>query len=210
MKQLILIRHAESEHHVKGLVGGWHDFELSDLGHRQAQVLAARLAEEFGTVPCHLVCSDLKRSVQTATYIGQSLGVTPVPMYALREGSAGSVEGMTHQEARKHYLPPTEPLSDWVSYPGAESWRQVYERVTSCIDQLHGEKHDLVLVVSHQISLHLILCWWLGLDLECRPPVFFALSPAGLSVLHDEPWGGRTVACTNDVAHLYAAGLRTQ
>ena len=210
MKQLILVRHAESEHHLKGLVGGWHDFGLSDLGHRQAQALAARLQKELDTQSCHLVCSDLERSVQTATYIGQSLGVMPIPMAALREESAGVVEGMDQHEARKQYIPPTEPLADWVVYPGAESRRQVYERVIPCLEQLCEAEHDLIVVVSHYVPIHLIICWWMGLDLEYRPMVFFEIEPASLSILHDEPWGGRTVTCTNDIAHLYATGLQTR
>ena len=157
MKRLILIRHAESEHHIKGLVGGWCDFELTDLGHRQAQALAARLHNELSTQTCHLVCSDLKRSVQTATHIGQALGVTPVPMVELREVSSGVVEGMDEKEARKHALPPTEPSGDWVAFPGAESWRQCSERVIPCLEQLYESEHNLLCVVSHWIPIHLAI-----------------------------------------------------
>ena len=65
MTSLLLIRHAQSEHHVRGFVGGWSDWPLSVLGRQQACALAARLRDEYGGVPCVLACSDLARAAQT-------------------------------------------------------------------------------------------------------------------------------------------------
>jgi probable phosphoglycerate mutase len=234
MTSLFLIRHAESMHHVQGLIGGWADFALSPLGRRQAECLAARLRGELDATRARataeagsedralkarateseiaIACSDLRRAVQTAEAIGQALGVAPLPTPALREVTSGIADGMTQTEAERHTVPPTEPLSEWSAYPGAEPWRQVYDRVVPYIEGLLGEGRAprAAIVVTHKIPVHLALCWWLGLGLDHTPAVWFDVQPASLTELRVEPWGGHTVARVNDTAHLYAAGLVTR
>ena len=198
---LYLIRHGAAEHHAQGRVGGWSDLGLTARGRHQAQALAQRLAEELGGTPCRLACSDLGRAVQTAEAIGRALGVLPQPMAALREHSCGIVDGMLATEAVGHYIEPTEPLADWMSYPGAEAWREVYLRVIPCVEQLlQGE--GPVLVVTHKIPIHLTLCWWLGLPLESEPSVWFDVDVGSVSRLREEAWGAHTVLGVNDTAHL--------
>lgn len=43
MKTLYVVTHPQSIHHVEKKVGGWYDTSLTDLGHRQAKAIAARL-----------------------------------------------------------------------------------------------------------------------------------------------------------------------
>jgi probable phosphoglycerate mutase len=43
-RNLSLVTHAQSQHHVQGVVGGWHDTPLTDLGHARLDDLAERLA----------------------------------------------------------------------------------------------------------------------------------------------------------------------
>ncbi len=204
MTSLFLIRHGEAEHHAQGRVGGWSDLGLTARGRRQADALALRLAEELNGTSCRLACSDLGRAVQTAEAIGGALGLSPQPMRALREHSCGIVDGMTAAEAARHYMEPTEPLIDWVSYPGAETWREVYQRVIPCLEQLlQGE--DPVLVVTHKIPIHLTLCWWLGLPLEGGQPVWFDVDVGSVSRLRKEEWGAHAVLGVNDTAHVHDA-----
>jgi probable phosphoglycerate mutase len=198
---LFLIRHGEAEHHAQGRVGGWSDLGLTSRGRRQAHVLGLRLAEELDGVPCRLACSDLGRAVQTAEAIGQALGVLPQPMQALREHSCGIVDGMLVAEAAGHYVEPTEPLADWAAYPGAETWREVHLRVIPCVERLLQEEGP-VLVVTHKIPIHLVLCWWLGLPLESEPSVWFDVDVASVTRLREEAWGAHSVLCVNDTAHL--------
>jgi broad specificity phosphatase PhoE len=185
---LYLIRHGEAEHHVQG--------------RRQADALARCLAEELSGTPCRLACSDLGRAVQTAEAIGQALGVPPQPMQALREHSCGIVDGMPAAEAAAHYIEPTEPLADWVAYPGAETWREVYLRVVPCVEALLQEAGP-VLVVTHKIPVHLVLCWWLGLPLESEPSVWFDVDVGSVTRLRAEAWGAHAVLGVNDTAHVH-------
>jgi probable phosphoglycerate mutase len=207
MKSLILVRHAQSEHHVRKLHGGWGSFGLTALGRFQAERLASRLQDVVGDASRLLVCSDLPRALQTAEIVGQALGVAPHPMPELREPTGGIVDGMSRAEARPHYIEPTEPLADWTPYPGAEPWRKARARIVPCVEHLLEDEHETVLLVSHGVAIHLIVGWWLGLDLDHQPRAWFATEPASITVLKPEPWGGHTVERLNDTAHLYAASL---
>jgi len=64
MKPIILVRHAQSQHHVNGLTGGWTDTGLTDLGRRQAAYLVSRLKQELEGKLVRMVCSALKRAWQ--------------------------------------------------------------------------------------------------------------------------------------------------
>ena len=103
----------------------------------------------------------------------------------------------------------TQPLADWTTYPGAESWRLIYARVSACLERLTRDGQEPLIVVSHAIPTMHALCWWLHLDID--PPhgedIGFAVDPASLTVLRVEAWGAHTVERLNDTAHLYAAGL---
>ncbi len=37
MKRIITIQHCQSEQHINGMMGGWNDWELTELGHAQAR-----------------------------------------------------------------------------------------------------------------------------------------------------------------------------
>ena len=69
MKELILVRHGEAEHIVKGLVGGGSDYPLTNKGRKQAALTGKRLEELYGTRIEGIYSSDLKRASESATII---------------------------------------------------------------------------------------------------------------------------------------------
>jgi probable phosphoglycerate mutase len=86
---VILVRHGQSEHHVRGLTGGWTDTPLTALGHEQARLLAARLRAELPEQDVSVVTSDLARASQTATHIADAFGITHALDARLREHNNG-------------------------------------------------------------------------------------------------------------------------
>ena len=44
-KTLYVVTHPQSTHHTDGLVGGWYDSELTDLGLSQAALIGRRVRE---------------------------------------------------------------------------------------------------------------------------------------------------------------------
>lgn len=208
MRVVIVIRHGESEHHLNGLTGGWTDCGLTDLGRRQASLLAERLARDLAGQPrIGLYCSDLKRAAETAEIVGRTLGLTPVPMRALREFNNGQAAGLTVAEAERIELPRTLPILDWQPHPEAETYRRFYERVATAMDDLDRREAEAALIVTHGGTHNLIVTWWLRLGVDALNRVSFAATTTGVTLLTYNRWNERTIERLNDTSHIYAVGL---
>ncbi len=207
MHRLILIRHAQSEHHVQRLTGGWTDLPLSRLGQAQAQVLAddcrRRLADELSVC---LFSSDLARAAQTAAYVVAALGVAIQMEPALREINNGIAAGLTHDAAKRIELPMTEPVMEWVPYPEGESWRMMVDRVFTGMEQIDLACPTTAVVVTHGNAGVAVIQWWLRLSERCRQGISFELDPASFSELAINPWQERTIVRLNDTGHLQQLG----
>ena len=204
MKHLFVVRHAQSEHHVRGYTGGWTDLPLTTLGHEQAERTAERLAAVLAGRPLRLFSSDLQRAVATAEAIAKRLGVAPRLDHGLRELNNGRAAGLMNAEARALARPRTEPLIDWQHYPDAETWRQMTDRVAACMERLARESVSTAIVVSHAGSGSAIVKWWLGLPESCRHVINFDLELASITELRENDWRERVIARLNDTAHLRA------
>lgn len=47
MRSICVVTHPEATHHVDGVVGGWHDSELTAQGRRQAEAIAQTLGRQL-------------------------------------------------------------------------------------------------------------------------------------------------------------------
>lgn len=214
---LLLVRHAEAQHHVHEVTGGWTDAKLTEMGLRQAGLLAERLKRELPGVTLFLASSELQRARQTAGILGQALGVEPHFFAELKDLNNGAAAGKSKAEARLLATPPQEPFVDWQPYPDAEIWRQFYERI-SCFmeallvrDDLPGvgkaqELEDAALIlVTHAAVIQVVLNWWLSLEVEAM--IRIEVTPTSLTVLRVNRRGERMIERLNDTAHLYVAGI---
>ena len=203
MHRLILIRHAQSDHHIRGLTGGWTDTPLSQLGRAQASALAEHCRQRLaGERSLLLFSSDLARAVQTAEYVGAALGVACRLELALRELGNGVAAGLTQEEAKRIELPRTEPAIDWVPYPEAESWRMMAERVFAGMERIDRACPSTAIVVTHGNAGVAVIQWWLRLCERCREGISFELDPASVSELAINAWQERTIVRLNDTGHL--------
>jgi len=203
MRDLILVRHGESEHHVNGLTGGWTETPLTNKGREQAAHVAGALESLLGDSGFGFYTSDLLRAKETADIIGARLGVRPIPRPDLRELGNGIVKGKSRDEAKRSALPMTEPVLDWVPYPGAESWRMMSERVFTGMDAIaKGEKNETVLVVSHGNALVAVVHWWLGLGEGYWSRVSYEFGCGSITSLTMNDWGEKTIIRLNDTSHL--------
>lgn len=96
--ELLLIRHAESEWNASGRWQGHGDPPLSARGVEQAAELARAME---GAAVDRLLCSDLRRAVQTAQALGAALKLNPEPTAVLRELNVGRWTGLTREEIRR-------------------------------------------------------------------------------------------------------------
>ena len=165
MKNIITIQHTQSVHHVSGMIGGQGDWNLSELGIKQAERIGYNLSKEIDGSKYIMYSSDLLRAKQTAENVGKYLGVVPILSTALREISCGDANGISKKEALKIDLGPMKTIDD-ISFQGAESMRDVWKRLSVFLDEILTNNEENIIIVAHGISLGIFNMLWLGLDVE--------------------------------------------
>jgi len=202
---LVLIRHAQAEHHVRDITGGWTDTRLTSEGMYQSNLLAERLDEDLDGLPIHLGTSSLQRARQTASIIAQKMGVDLQIYTSLADLNNGLAAGKTHAQAKSFAIPPSEPLVDWQPYPQAETWREFFQRVSGFMDQFIILQDMPAVLVTHSANIHVIIAWWLELSIESR--THFDVVPASITVLKMGKRGEKSIERLNDSAHLHVHGM---
>lgn len=138
--RLIFIRHGETTWNAAGRWQGHGDPPLSERGRDQAQRCAESLA---GLGADRLVCSDLRRALETAAPIGRVLGLEPRPTSRLRELDVGSWTGMTREEIRAREPEPLERFdagAQDVAAGGGESREDIRGRVLEEVERVAAER----------------------------------------------------------------------
>ena len=199
---VILIRHGQSEHHVRGLTGGWTDTPLTDLGHEQARLATARLKAELADTPVRVIASDLVRASQTAGHIATAFGVEVTLDARLREHNNGDSANMTMAAARARWPEARDMRMATRMVPGAETGAEFYARARSLIDELH-DNGGLPILVTHGGTIRMLIAAWLRFTEDALDYAHFASLPTGITMLLS--WDGgreRMVERVSDIAHL--------
>ncbi|MBA7627617.1 putative phosphoserine phosphatase 2 [subsurface metagenome] len=207
MNPIILVRHGQAESNVSNLTGGWSQTALTDLGRRQAQLVAARLKHELGGVEVVSYSSDLKRAAQTAEIISEETGLNIVPEKGFRECNNGVAAGKTEEEVEEYRVPPTRPLLDWRQFPGAETWREFYLRVSECMETVTTKTDEPLLIVTHGGTMVNVVAWWIRMPLETLSDFTLRTYNTGITILVETEWGERAIERHNDVAHLHMESM---
>ncbi len=148
---IYLVRHGETEWNKKGILQGWLDSPLTEVGIKQAQLLSEKLATlNIGSV----YSSDLGRAIHTASILAPS---KPILKDArLREIYLGEWQG---QEISN-----LNDVPDYFTYCNQphlfqgdtqERFEQISKRMMECLQNIHQQTVGNVLVVSHGVA---ILC----------------------------------------------------
>ena len=166
MKELVLLRHGESQWNAENRFTGWADVPLSVRGRREAE-LAGRRLKESGFM-CRAACSSvLMRSIHTMNIVLAGLDCAWVPLHKdwrLNEKHYGALQGRNKKDVelevgsalvqrwRRAYdcppppLPPGDerlPVHDarYASIPASElpdteSLENTYRRVRACWEEV--------------------------------------------------------------------------
>src|SRR5215470_4727478 len=200
---LYLIRHGATEANLARpprLQGCRHNPPLARLGIRQAEATRDFLAIR-PIDACY--CSPLLRAVQTAAIVAAPHGLSPRPLDALTECDVGRWEGMDWQsirylDAEAYHLFMANPGEH--GYPGGESFRDVYERVATTMEELFVDHAgEAMLVVAHHVVNRTYLAGLLGLTPNQARQV--TLDNCGISVVVRES-GATAVSTLNAMFHL--------
>ncbi len=151
MTKLILVRHGQSKANAQHIFAGHSDFDLSELGHTQAGLVADYLAahERIDAI----YASDLLRAYHTATPTAERLGIPVIKDTLLREIFAGEWDGLPVSELEERF---TEDFRLWktdyshVRPTGGESIPEVYQRIVPHICEIARKNEGkCVLIATH-------------------------------------------------------------
>ncbi len=208
MKDLYIVAHAQSQHHVDKVVGGWFDTGLTPLGERQARAVAGRLQALVGETGATIVSSDLKRAVETAAIVAEALGATVSLDTDLREMNYGSAGGRPQAWMRENesYAPRVGDRMGHRSIPDGESRREVAVRAYRAMERLIGMDASPLVVVTHGGMLTFLVAAWVGMPIESADYIALNSDAGGITHLQeDDRRFNRWVQILNETAHLRGA-----
>ena len=185
---LVLSRHGQTVWHRENRYAGVSDVDLTETGRQQALALADWAGEAR---PTALVCSPVRRAVETARPSAEVLGLVPYIEDDLREVSFGVAEGRTMAELHEDDSDMVAKFrSDPVShpFPGSDSITLAAQRGADALVAI-AARHpgETVLVVAHNTLLRLALCSLLGIEVRRYRTVFPRLDNGTLTMLRVSP-----------------------
>lgn len=207
MRNLYVVTHAQSKHHTEGLVGGWYDSGLTDLGRSQAVRIGQRLHEllpEGAAVECY--SSDLLRARQTAEAIGSRVEA-PIQVTAdLREKSYGEAEGKPQAWLDQRFIHPPKTgdrMDHWEGIPGSETRRQIAERIYRAMDRILDSPCAHQIVVTHGGALTFVVAAWIRMPLDSAGYIAVRSTSGGITHLaEDDVYANRGIVSLNETSHL--------
>lgn len=136
MVTIYLTRHGETIDNINSILQGILPGQLTEKGIEQAKLLRDELASTHLDA---ILCSDLKRAMDTATIVAEPHALTPIPYPILRERDWGSATGTSTKSWKGKELP-----------ADVESVEHLFERATQFLNtmlmQYEGQQ---ILVVAH-------------------------------------------------------------
>lgn len=173
--RLVVLRHAETDWNVEQRIQGHADIPLNANGLRQAERMAAALADEGIEV---IYSSDLQRAAQTAAALARVTGLALHTDRALRERAFGSFEGVTFSDIERRW---PEAARRWrgrdpeFDADGGETLNTFFQRSVGAATRLatrhpgqtvalvaHGGVLDCLYRAATRVALDAPRTWQLG------------------------------------------------
>lgn len=192
---VIFVRHGESEGNALGVFQGSADYPLSELGLRQAEAAAGRLADAGATA---IYSSELSRASVTGDIIAARAGLPVERREALGERGFGEGQGLTWEQIRERWGADVQIGAGQI--PGEEPLGEFRERVGEEVDTL-VERHadDLAICATHGGVVGMLVAHVLGLSAGER--VRMRVSNCSLTVVETER-GRAVLTSVNDDCHV--------
>ena len=200
MVTLYVVRHGQTVDNLENRIQGHTDSPLTELGVRQAEAVADRLASESFAA---IYSSDLGRAMRTAEIVASrhSLLVNTTPL--LRELNLGVAQGLTAEEFAERW---PEEYRMWKSDsaahrpPGGETIESIIERCRTFVEQVvpQYDDGDKLAVIAHGGTQRGLVCAVFGLPATFC--VSMSVSNGSLSIIElgDRPY----LRLHNDTCHV--------
>ncbi len=156
---LILLRHAVTDHNYKGIVSGQIDIVLNKEGINQARSISKELQKKFQID--QLFSSSLKRALQTAEIISQDLNLDVNTDSRFMERNFGELQGLSWAEFEKQFPSLAKhPLNSKViqkNLPMGEGISMMESRVkVGLYNLIKSYMGKTILLVTHQGVIRII------------------------------------------------------
>jgi 2,3-bisphosphoglycerate-dependent phosphoglycerate mutase len=197
-RNLILVRHGQSEWNEQNLFTGWKDPGLTELGIKEAKN-AGSLISDKGIQFDEMFTSMLIRAQDTGAIILDSINQQNIPItknQALNERNYGSLAGLNKDDARKKWG--EEQVHIWrrsfdISPPEGESLKDTAERVLPYFHKYIMPKVIKglsILVAAHGNSLRALI---MELDLISSEDIVKLEIPTGAPIQYEFNQNGEVV-----------------
>lgn len=165
--RLIFVRHAQAEGNILREFHGWTDSGITEDGHKQAKLMAERIADVKIDV---LYSSSLKRAIQTAEYISKVKKLPIIRTDKLKEINGGDWECVKFAELPEKF---PESHDTWENRPHehrmpngesmVEFQSRLLEEVKSITMQNLGKN---ICIVTHGTAIKAMMSFFKGYKLE--------------------------------------------
>ncbi|MEO3870025.1 histidine phosphatase family protein [Nonomuraea sp. B12E4] len=210
MRTIYAVTHPEATHHVEGVVGGWHDSQLTPAGLSAAASIAQALrAQVPDGVDVELFSSDLQRTRQTAEKVAELFGVNPILDRRLREKSYGEAGGRPQEWLDQRFVPPPaagERLEHDEGVAGAETKAALAQRIYAVMDEILQRPCEHQIIVTHGGSLTFLVTSWIKMPIKAVGHAYFRAPSGSITTLReDDIYHSRQVVNLGDTRHLDSA-----
>ncbi len=168
MTDIIVVRHGQSVANELDKFAGFDDYDLTDLGRKQAELCAEYIKEHYKIDAVY--ASDLKRAYNTALATAKAFGLDVNAREAFREIKAGIWESLDFADIYKYHL---EAFALWAKdvknayCPDGETVRDVFARVKEEYLKIVKENDGkTILIAAHATPVRAIQCISNNCDVE--------------------------------------------
>lgn len=155
MTKVYLTRHGETEWNEKGIMQGWGDSPLTELGKKQAKWLGERMKDLHIDV---IYTSPIGRALNTAKIVKGDRDIPLIEYDGLKEIQIGGWEGLNQEEMKslseENYYNFWNVPSKYIPTGDGEIFNEVKDRSFNAISEIiEKEKGKTILIVTHTITL---------------------------------------------------------
>ena len=165
MTRLVVVRHGRTDWNRVERFRGRADIELDEVGMKQAEATAGRIAEWQVSA---IYSSPLRRALTTAEVLARRFDLEVESLPGIIDIDYGEWQGLSPDEAAAK---DGALYSTWLKrphkakFPGGEGLARVRERAASAVDTLiMRHPRETIALVSHKVVCQILILSLLGVD----------------------------------------------